>query len=1050
MLDEAPDALPTDAEDTNTYILGRVGSHNVVIAGLPTDQYGTNKAADVASNLKRSFPFIRACLMVGISGGVPSMGDIRLGDVVIGTRVMQHDLGKSVGYGQLQRTATVRILHQSLGTAATYEHQSTPSDCSECDRLKLVPRRIRDYPLIHYGAIASGNQVMRSACQRDTLARELDIICFEMEAAGIMDIMPCLPIRGICDYADSHKNKAWQRYAAATAAAYARQLLAVMSVSKVQSKSETANNQTDEEEARKIEKAEKLNRFLSYLNFHRLDSRQSAIESAHTHTCQWFLEHRLYKSWLEPEKIAHHHGFLWMRGKPGTGKSTIMKFAYLNMHESISAVVVSFFFNARGEHLEKPIQGMFRSLIYQLLKSYPALGTVLTDSHLQQNQSGSSELNTLKRTFEKAVLALGSCLFTCFIDALDECDEQQIMDMIQYFEDLTDETTSRRIGFRVCFSSRHYPYITLRRGVAFVMEDEPGHTQDLKAYVANRLRIEKSKHGDELQVMVLQKASGVFLWVVLVVGILNQEYSRGSMSLRKTLEEIPSGLSDLFEGILRRDSRNKEQLLLSILLVLCAKRPMKPQEFSHALWAGLISMGLADPELPDASKPKRHVFGCSKGLAEISKSTQPLVQFIHESVRDFLIKEGGLLGLWPDLGFHWEISGNERLKHCCQTYMDHESVRARIRQLSREPNIESPADIPRVYPFLEYACQHIFHHAEVAAEGIHQRDLLSSFRLSEWIAARNTFQHASCRYVKDVNLLYILAEIGCANLIRTIPGVEKITDVLGDRHQYPIFAAWACGNLRSLDAMLGSTPSTSCEMNITEQLDTFLSGKGNLANCACRNPLSWAAQEGRTDSVRRLIQDGAIITDRDMAGRTPLSRAVENGHEETVRLLIQNGADVNAFEDGLTMLTRALQRGSTSSAENLVLLPIENGINLKPYEGSQTSLTWALKYGYRQLAEGLIINGADLNFYDNSAAENPLVLASREGYEDIVRLLVSRGADVRGDGTPSRALLEAYRNGWESITRFLLRKGAVPGEEYHADALSRGYRGVASALKSYS
>ncbi|KAF6823096.1 hypothetical protein CPLU01_11595 [Colletotrichum plurivorum] len=586
------------------------------------------------------------------------MGDIRLGDVVIGTRVMQYDLGKSIGYGQLQRTATARVLHQSLGTAvtalrareerqigsissvvderfghgtgygrpalqdelfpATYEHQSTPSDCSECDRSKLVPRSVRDYPLIHYGAIASGNQVMRSACQRDTLARELDFICFEMEAAGIMDIMPCLPIRGICDYADSHKNKAWQKYAAATAAAYARELLAVMSVSGTDTgQSDKTFTEADEEEARKIEKAEKLNRFLGFLNFRRLDSRQSAIESAHAHTCQWFLEHRLYKSWLEPEKIAHHHGFLWMRGKPGTGKSTIIEYqAWESLDKKarvVKAVVVSFFFNARGEHLEKSIQGMFRSLIYQLLKSYPALGTALTDSDLQQDQSGSSELNTLKRTFEKAVLALGSCLFTCFINALDECDEQQVMDMIQYFEDLTDETTSCRIGFRVCFSSRHYPYITLRRGVAFVMEYEPGHTQGLKAYVANRLRIEKSKNGDELQVMILQKASGVFLWVVLVVGILNQEYSRGSMSLRKTLEEIPSGLSDLFKGILRRDSRNKEQLLLSILLVLCAKRPMMLQEFSHALWAGLTSMGLADPELPDASNRSGMLLGALKG-----------------------------------------------------------------------------------------------------------------------------------------------------------------------------------------------------------------------------------------------------------------------------------------------------------------------------------------------------------------------------------------------------------------------------------------------------
>jgi nucleoside phosphorylase len=66
---------------------------------------------------------------------------------------------------------------------------------------------------------------MRHGVTRDNVARELDVICFEMEAAGLMDILPCLLICGICDYSDSHKNKEWQRYAAATAAAYARELI---------------------------------------------------------------------------------------------------------------------------------------------------------------------------------------------------------------------------------------------------------------------------------------------------------------------------------------------------------------------------------------------------------------------------------------------------------------------------------------------------------------------------------------------------------------------------------------------------------------------------------------------------------------------------------------------------------------------------------------------------------------------------------------------------------------------------------------------------------
>jgi nucleoside phosphorylase len=274
MLDEVHESLPTQTDDRNTYILGNINQHNVVIACLPTEQYGTNNAAIVLMNMKRTFPTICACLMVGIGGGVPSKADVRLGDIVVGTRVMQCDLGKILSDGQFQRTAIPRIPHQSLGTLvssvrskhelgpsrvlsileqklegqsayarpdspdrlfyATYNHESPSGSCDRCDPSKLVQRsrRISDEIMIHYGAIASGNQVMRDGIARDNIARQLDVICFEMETAGLMDILPCLPIRGICDYSDSHKSKEWQRYAAATAAAYARELLEELPVTK--------------------------------------------------------------------------------------------------------------------------------------------------------------------------------------------------------------------------------------------------------------------------------------------------------------------------------------------------------------------------------------------------------------------------------------------------------------------------------------------------------------------------------------------------------------------------------------------------------------------------------------------------------------------------------------------------------------------------------------------------------------------------------------------------------------------------------------------------
>jgi nucleoside phosphorylase len=269
MLDCIHDDLPRTPHDINTYTLGSIGHHNIVIASLPAGYYGTNNAATVASNIERSFSSIEIHLMVGIGGGAPGKLDLRLGDIVVGSRVMQYDLGKITGDGHIERTsipipapptllthiAKLRSIHELAPTRvpvilqemherfpimtkyarpnaqdqlfrADFEHNPAAASCDDCDASMLVHRLSRTnlHPKIHYEAIASSNQVMKHGLTRDKIAKELQVACFEMEAAGLMNF-PYLVIRGICDYSDSHKNKQWQEYAAATAAAYAKEFL---------------------------------------------------------------------------------------------------------------------------------------------------------------------------------------------------------------------------------------------------------------------------------------------------------------------------------------------------------------------------------------------------------------------------------------------------------------------------------------------------------------------------------------------------------------------------------------------------------------------------------------------------------------------------------------------------------------------------------------------------------------------------------------------------------------------------------------------------------
>jgi nucleoside phosphorylase len=237
--------------------------------------------------MQATFPNVRFSLMVGIGGGIPSPPgtDIRLGDIVVsipseqGPGVIQYDLGRVtvnefVRKGTLSkppglllaavndlrsRSGVAKGLSEMLSKAGQIEdeegdlhEQNYPTDLVDtlfqpdydhlalgpCDCERKTPeangnaitrkKRSHQNPRIHYGNIASGSAVMKNARERDALAKRDNVICFEMEAFGLMDDFQCLVIRGICDYSDSHKNKEWQPYASSVAAAYAKRLLRVI------------------------------------------------------------------------------------------------------------------------------------------------------------------------------------------------------------------------------------------------------------------------------------------------------------------------------------------------------------------------------------------------------------------------------------------------------------------------------------------------------------------------------------------------------------------------------------------------------------------------------------------------------------------------------------------------------------------------------------------------------------------------------------------------------------------------------------------------------
>ncbi|KAF5987863.1 nucleoside phosphorylase [Fusarium coicis] len=275
LFDQRHQSLTRVIGDNNQYALGEMARHMIVATSLPGGEYGTNAAASAISDMMRSFASIQFCLVVGIAGGAPSDDhDIRLGDVVVSLPtstfpgVIQYDLGKENEGGEFEVTGVLqrpsRILTNAISklrsdpdigidalnphltkivkSLPTYKNPGPELDvlsraaCTrrtcqpDCTHIEQRLPRLTAEPIIHYGLVASGNRVVKDATLRDRLSRKYGVLCFEMEAAGVMNRADCLVIRGICDYSDAQKNKVWQNYAAAVAAAYTKLLLSAVAV----------------------------------------------------------------------------------------------------------------------------------------------------------------------------------------------------------------------------------------------------------------------------------------------------------------------------------------------------------------------------------------------------------------------------------------------------------------------------------------------------------------------------------------------------------------------------------------------------------------------------------------------------------------------------------------------------------------------------------------------------------------------------------------------------------------------------------------------------
>jgi hypothetical protein len=725
-----------------------------------------------------------------------------------------------------------------------------------------------------------------------------------------------------------------------------------------------------------VELLARRNRLMKELKFDGMDVRRSIIKRAWTNTCAWVLTHPTYKAWRRDDTTQSHNGFLWVRGKPGAGKSVLMK----HLHNSVLRdrrrrdICLSFYFNARGGPLEKSLVGMYRSMLTQLLSAEPGLQVVLDDAQ-EITVENEAAVHELQRIFRAAVSMLKDNHLFCFIDALDECREHDVQQMIYFFQDLGDEAIEDDIVLSVCFASRHYPTLDIPTELQINLEHTRDHESDLRQYVqGQRFSIGLGGLANipaPVQETILGKANGVFLWAVLVIEMLKREYTRGFMpAVEQRLSEVPGDLMALFREMVQRDRHDIREFSLCLKWLLYSERPLKLHEFYFAMMAGLGDHCLRQHEDLSDNYMHSYLLSSSKGLAEVACDSWggSIVQFIHESVQDFLIDRHGLEHIDPQnfTAGH----AHELLKECC-----HRMLQTPLSDPTEQPEWVdgSRSEISEFYPFLYYAAKYILVHADTAfrLQSVAQGQFLADFDVLNW-SQKATLVGIDMHLPKRLPTIFCICAWKDYDALVTCLAEDSAYSEHSEYAPYddPLMVAFSCRSQRALRILLQREAAANTEAIIRELGDAAPSGlySPNLYSTEFLERLVMAplAHERRLWHHRAISFDYPAFSlhclrvyagELDSCSVTSFIKAAAKGFQDTVTLFLDKGISVNAER---APLNRALEAASHGGAMAIVELLLEQGADPNARGGREyrTALQAAQCAGQEAIAALLVKNGA--------------------------------------------------------------------------------------------
>ncbi|KAK4503280.1 hypothetical protein PRZ48_006708 [Zasmidium cellare] len=1110
MLDERhpkPKDFKKNPRDDNSYSWGRIGDHNIVIASLPDGVYGTTSAATTAACLVSSLPCIRVGLLVGIGAGITGetcdengqvtlRNDVFLGDVVVSQPkdgkggVVLHDIIKAKTFdGERQSTLNGHLnqppsaLLHALG-ALRAEHLCEPSRMPELlavfaaketmkdtfvypgkehDPLRAalqnsVQNITRDSPKIHYGTIASGNKLIKDGQERDDIVKWLrengiDPICFEMEAGGLMNSFPCIVIRGICDYADERKNDTWQCYAAATAAAFAKELLDYLDADDVEGEDTLAQRleqlqsdiqdvktdttrlvtSTAENETRALQDWLCSTDYTPQLHEHQANY--------YSGTVSWFFDDRRYRSWAQRGQGS----VLLCEGHPGTGKSTLASHVIEVLQgkpsNSNPTPVLYLFFDHKMQDAQTA-NHVLRSLLQQLVGFLPELPQDLR-TWKKENERLTSD--KLYESFRTVLSNLGD-LFVV-LDALDEASPG-----------VCDEFLLARLLMDILVTRVATP-ASLKRALGAL----PAGDNAYKLAYDSIIERVTSQQGD-FKVLGLE----CLAWVVFAKRPLTLKELGHALATRSDEHGFdPDNVPDLAQlpslcaGLITVNSTSK----VVSLVHFTAQEYLV--EIRHE-WFPMAAILLADKCLTylmsanaDFNHGPARVEDCSPDdgtdllrvaydrRAELDR-LMPQWSFMHYAIQEWprhakdvdmeprcndehieaLSVRITVLAARQDVCFWFAFAG-EIFEHGSDS-----RAAATIILESRDFTIWHAVAVWD----LAHVCSALLTKVDfVNSEFAGQTPLILAARFGSTETARILLNHTCARPVEMGDVASWLD--GWVEVVtgRDVSKAGSVDAGRVDAWLYDLVPTETdVSNAGSVDA--GRVDAWLYDLLPTEtETENVSTSDSHLASLDCftrtnelgddfahRHSILWlAAYYGHATFVEMLLTlvPPMDCNFTDPYGKTPLFIAIERGHSNVVEIFLRTAnvdlgrrdnrgwtplrcathqkdllrmlvshptTDINeTFEDGSTVLFEAALRGYHHVVESLLSRP-DIDVNHESGQYGLTALLVAAYKGHKDVAQLLISHPEiDVNKSEITAGGTPLFVAAEKGYSDIVRLLLS-------------------------------------------------------------